>query len=102
MPTLMARVSRKLKEVRDIRRIARKPFRALDQDLVRKSCLKLIENKSPAKLKQILAKRKHKSIWTLKDVVKKCGREVSLLFNTQIVPKTVRHKGNTEKPFSLI
>ena len=84
MPTLMARVSRKLKEVRDIRRIARKPFRPLDQEMVRKSCLKLIENKTPAKLKQILARRKHKSIWTLKDVVKKCGREVSQIVDRYI------------------
>ena len=39
-------------------------------------CLKMIEKENPQKLKEMLAKRKNKSIWTLKDVVKKCGREV--------------------------
>jgi len=77
MPTLMARVSRKLPgdNVKSIKRIARKPFKPLDQEAVRKSCLKLIENKTPAQLKQILARRKLKNIWTLRDVVKKCGRD---------------------------
>ena len=63
-------------KVKDIRRIARKPFRPLDLDAMRTACLKLIEDKGPEKLKKLLAKRKVKSVWTLKDVVVKCGRQV--------------------------
>ena len=65
--------------MKDIRRIARKPFRPLDLEALKAACLKLIENKSQAKLEQLLARRKNKSIWTLKDVVEKCGRKVKLL-----------------------
>ena len=64
-----------------IRRIARKPFRPLDLEALKAACLKLIENKSQAKLEQLLARRKNKSIWTLKDVVEKCGRKVKLVLN---------------------
>ena len=62
--------------MKDIRRIARKPFRPLDLDAMRTACLKLIGDKGPEKLKKLLAKRKVKSVWTLKDVVVKCGRQV--------------------------
>ena len=65
--------------MKDIRRIARKPFRPLDLEALKAACLKLIENKSQAKLEQLLARRKNKSIWTLKDVVEKCGRKVKLV-----------------------
>ena len=67
--------------MKDIRRIARKPFRPLDLEALKAACLKLIENKSQAKLEQLLARRKNKSIWTLKDVVEKCGRKVKLVLN---------------------
>lgn len=63
--------------MKDIRRGARKPFRGLDQDSLKAACLKMIEKTDPEKLKKLLARRKTKSCWTLKDVVKKCGRDVS-------------------------
>ena len=66
--------------MKDIRRVARKPFRAVDQENIKTLCLKMIEKENPQKLKEMLAKRKNKSIWTLKDVVKKCGREVCSIF----------------------
>ena len=44
-----------------MKRVGKKPFRLLDQEAIRTACCKLVADKPPAKLKQLLAKKKPKT-----------------------------------------
>ena len=60
-----------------MRRVGRKPFRLLDQEAIRTACCKLVADKPPAKLKQLLAKKKPKTYISLAKVTANCGYNVS-------------------------
>jgi len=75
MPTLLAKVARKLPKSKVIwmKRVGKKPFRLLDQEAIRAACCKLVADKPPAKLKQLLAKKKPKTYISLAKVTINCG-----------------------------
>jgi len=75
MPTLLAKVARKLPKSKAfwMKRIGKKPFRLLDQEAIRNACCKLVADKPPAKLKQLLAKKKPKTYISLAKVTINCG-----------------------------
>jgi len=75
MPTLLAKVARKLPKSKAfwMKRIGKKPFRLLDQEAIRAACCKLVADKPPAKLKQLLAKKKPKTYISLAKVTINCG-----------------------------
>merc|ERR1719431_1774517 len=75
MPTLLAKVARKLPKSKAfwMKRVGKKPFRLLDQEAIRAACCKLVADKPPAKLKQLLAKKKPKTYISLAKVTINCG-----------------------------
>jgi len=75
MPTLLARVSRKLPGEKSqlIRRVARKPWKALDQETVKAACQELLPDQDPERIKLLLTKRKPSVVHTSWDVLRKCG-----------------------------
>ena len=61
-----------------MKRVGKKPFRLLDQEAIRAACCKLVADKPPAKLKQLLAKKKPKTYISLAKVTINCGYSVSM------------------------
>ena len=61
-----------------MKRIGKKPFRLLDQEAIRNACCKLVADKPPAKLKQLLSKKKPKTYISLAKVTINCGYTVSI------------------------
>ena len=59
-----------------MKRVGKKPFRLLDQEAIRAACCKLVADKPPAKLKQLLAKKKPKTYISLAKVTINCGYSV--------------------------
>ena len=64
-----------------MKRVGKKPFRLLDQEAIRAACCKLVADKPPAKLKQLLAKKKPKTYISLAKVTINCGYSVSMNSN---------------------
>ena len=64
-----------------IRRVARKPWRVLDPDIVKAACQTLLGDKEPERIKQLLARRKHSLLSTCWDVLRKCGNTVRRYLN---------------------
>jgi len=75
MPTLLARVARKLPKSKalHLKRVGRKPFIPVDQDLVRQETVRLVSNLQPANLRVMLGKKKKKTYIALAQVTANCG-----------------------------
>ena len=56
--------------------MARKPWKPVDQDTMRASCQALLTELSEEKVKLLLVKRKPTVVFTLRDVMRKCGNTV--------------------------
>ena len=59
-----------------IRRVARKPWKPLDQETVKAACQELLPDQDPERIKLLLAKRKPSVVHTSWDVLRKCGNTV--------------------------
>ena len=60
-----------------MKRVGKKPFKLLDQEAIRAACCKHVAEKPPAKLKQLMAKKKPKTYISLAKVTINCGYNVS-------------------------
>lgn len=76
--TLMARIARKLttSTAINVKKVGRKPFRLVDQDLVRQDCCRLVAEHPPAQIQKLLSRRTNlKKRRSLLEVSKAAGVE---------------------------
>ena len=59
--------------------MARKPWKPVDQDTMRAACQALLTDQTEERIKLLLAKRKPTVVFTLWDVLRKCGNTVIII-----------------------
>ena len=60
----------------NIRRLGKKPFRLVDQDLLRPVCLAVLQDSAPAQLKRFIKRKPAKRYLSLARVTENCGYKV--------------------------